>query len=85
VTITAHLTVQKRMENMSWYLDAALVSEAHVFCAGTLAQCVRKWTRLSDKDRDTAFIKIGSEVLGFRTIAASEIGDYARSPELMKA
>ena len=73
------------MGEISWYLDAALVAESHVFCAGTLAQCVRKWSRLSDKDRATASIKVGSEIVGFTTIRSSEIADYALRPELMKA
>lgn len=73
------------MEKGSWYLDACLLSESHVFCAGTLVQCVRKWTRLSESDRAAAFIKIGSETKGFRTITAREIADYACSPQLMTA
>ena len=73
------------MSDTSWYPDASLVSEGHVFCAGTLAQCVRKWTRIGDNEKAAAFIRIGSEIVGFRTISAPEIADYARSPGLSKA
>jgi hypothetical protein len=72
------------MSDASWHLEAALVSASHVFCAGTLAQCVRKWSRLSNDDKASAFIKVGSEIVGFQIIGASEIQDYARNPELAR-
>jgi len=78
------LVLEDPMAETSWYLDASLVSDAHVFCAGTLAQCVRKWGRLSDQDRAMASIRIGSEILGVRTIGAGEIAALAGKPELAR-
>lgn len=72
------------MSDASWYLEAVLVSDTHVFCAGTLAQCVRKWTRISANDKASAFIKVGSEIGGFRIIDANAIQNYVRDPNFTK-
>ena len=40
---------------------AALATEGHVYCAGTLAQCVYRWNRLAEDKRANAFIKMGRD------------------------
>ena len=73
------------MTETAWYAEASLCSSEHVFCAGSLAQCVRKWTRLTEAQRATAHISMGGRT-GQREIVVGEaIAKLARDPELAKA
>ena len=49
------------MNDTSWYVEASLTSDMHVYCSGSLAQCVRRWTRLSEVQQSTAVIKLGDQ------------------------
>ena len=46
------------MQDTAWYAEASLISDNHVFCAGSLAQCVRKWTRLPEIKQTGAVIRL---------------------------
>ncbi len=72
------------MNEFSWYSEASLVEEGHVFCAGSLAQCVRRWSRLSEKEQGAAFIKLHNPTDGHLKMERDLIAQYARRPDLGK-
>ena len=74
------------MSDIQWYADATLVSPTgHVFCAGTLVQCVRRWTRLSEAERLIPVIKMGSDGLPPVILNTAEIAALATNPKAFKA
>jgi len=72
------------MSDIAWYVEASLIGEAHVYCAGSLAQCVRRWTRLSADERDGAFIKLHKATDGHTRVERAEIEHLALQPGLAK-
>jgi len=76
------------MTEMNWYADASLSSETHVFTAGSLAQCVRRWTRLHETHRAHTQIKIGGRTghsaYGLPVLDEAEISQLASRPDLYK-
>lgn len=72
------------MSDVAWYVEASLIGEEHVYCAGSLAQCVRRWTRLSEDDRATAFIKLHKATDGHVRVERAEIEKLAVRPDLTK-
>lgn len=57
--------------NLTRHTAASLATDGHIFCAGTLAQCLHRWDRLSAEKRASAFLKIGRDG-GIPTIFRSE-------------
>ena len=72
------------MSDTAWYAEASLIGEEHVYCAGSLAQCVRRWTRLSLEERAMAFIKLHGATDGHVRIECAEIEHLALQPGLAK-
>lgn len=72
------------MTDIVWYAEASLFSNAHVFCAGSLAQCVRKWTRLSETDQAITQIKLGGKTGKHEIVRIDQIAVLAISPELAR-
>ena len=76
------------MTEMNWYTDASLSSETHVFTAGSLAQCVRRWRRLNEAHRARTRIKIGgrtgNSAYGLPVLEEAEIVELAKSPDLYR-
>jgi hypothetical protein len=72
------------MSDIAWYVEASLIGEEHVYCAGSLAQCVRRWTRLSEDERAMAFIKLHKATDGHVRIERVEIEKLALQPGLAK-
>jgi hypothetical protein len=72
------------MSDIAWYVEASLVGEDHVYCAGSLAQCVRRWNRLSPDERTMAFIKLHKATDGHTRIEHAEIERLALQPGLAK-
>jgi hypothetical protein len=70
------------MSNISWYAEASLVEQGHIYCAGSLAQCVRRWTRLNQGAQATAVIKLHNITDGHVKIEHAEIAQLALQPEL---
>jgi hypothetical protein len=68
-----------------WYAEASLCSNEHVFCAGSLAQCVRKWTRLSEAQRAATYINMGGRTEPGEVVGAEQIALLARDPGLARA
>jgi hypothetical protein len=76
------------MTDTNWYAEASLSCETHVFAAGSLAQCVRRWVRLTEHHRAGTQIRIGGRtghiVAGLPILDQAEITELARSPDLNK-
>jgi hypothetical protein len=72
------------MNAISWYAEATLVSDGHVFCAGSLAQCVRKWSGLPEEKRAGALIKLHSATDKHIIVDSAEIAQLALKPELAR-
>ena len=72
------------MSEIAWYVEASLLGEDHVYCAGSLAQCVRRWTRLSQDERAAAFIKLHKATDGHTRVERAEIERMALQPGLAK-
>ena len=72
------------MSDIAWYVEASLVGEDHVYCAGSLAQCVRRWNRLSEAQRAMAFIKLHRATDGHVRVERAEIEKLAVQPDLGK-
>ena len=72
------------MDDIAWYGEAALSSDTQVYCAGTLAQCVRRWVRLSEADQSLATIKCGSHTESRKILSADEVIGLAKSPDLYR-
>jgi hypothetical protein len=73
------------MSEFSWYADASLSDGGHVYCAGPLAQCVRRWKRLSDAQKTNAVIKIKTATDQKITIAREELNRLALDPQVERA
>jgi len=72
------------MADTKWYAEASLSSSEHVFCAGSLAQCVRKWTRLPEAKRATAQIKLAGRYEASEVVRGDQIAQLAHNPELAR-
>ena len=70
------------MSDLSWYADASLSDGAHVYCAGPLAQCVRRWKRLSDSQKMNAIIKLKTSTDQQVLVARKELDRLAIDPQL---
>jgi hypothetical protein len=73
------------MSEFSWYADASLTGEGHVYCAGHLAQCVRRWKRLSDNQKINAVIKLKTSTDQQVLIAREELERLALNPKVDRA
>lgn len=72
------------MSGTHWYAEASLSSSEHVFCAGSLAQCVRKWTRLLEAQRATTQIKLTGKYEASEVVRGDQIAQLACNPELAR-
>ena len=72
------------MNDTSWYVEASLTSDMHVYCSGSLAQCVRRWTRLSEAQQSTAVIKLGGRTDAGETLSHEVLVALSKKPELHK-
>jgi hypothetical protein len=70
------------MDEFSWYSDASLRLPGRVLCAGTLAQCVRRWMRLSDKEKEDALLTFAKSSAELTTVGRQQIAQLAEVPAL---
>lgn len=49
------------MTELAPKVAATLGAKGHVYCAGTLAQCIYRWKRLAPDKQAEAFLKIGRD------------------------
>jgi len=74
------------MSDTSWYSEATLISNSgHIYCAGTLAQCVRRWRMLSDEQRMTTTLRSGRDGVPPTVMGREEISILAAEPGLARA
>jgi len=73
------------MPDFSWYADASLSEGGHVYCAGALAQCVRRWKRLPDVQKINAVIKLKTPTDEQILMAREELERLALDPQLDRA
>ena len=72
------------MNDTQWYAEASLTSDMHVYCSGSLAQCVRRWSRLSEIQQASASIKLGGRTDNGETLTHDALVALSRKPELHK-
>ncbi|MBN9555242.1 MAG: hypothetical protein J0H61_11330 [Alphaproteobacteria bacterium] len=72
------------MEDIPWYAEASLRAPGRVFCAGSLAQCVRKWQRLPEIDQSSAYINLAQKFGGRTTLNHEDVVALARRQDLHK-
>jgi hypothetical protein len=70
------------MSSFSWYADASLVEKGHVYCAGPLAQCVRRWKRLSEIQKLGAVIKLKTSTDRHILVERDELERLALDPKV---
>jgi hypothetical protein len=73
------------MSDFSWYADASLSDGGHIYCAGPLAQCVRRWKRLSDDQKTNAVIKLKTSTDQQVLVAREELERLALNPQVDRA
>ncbi|HWY61735.1 MAG TPA: hypothetical protein VNW15_07520 [Rhizomicrobium sp.] len=72
------------MDKVLWYSEASVSSTTRVFCAGTLAQCVRRWARLSEADQSAATIRLGSHTEGREILSHDQVVVLSKRPDLYR-
>jgi hypothetical protein len=72
------------MEQVPWYTEASLVGRGRVYCAGTLAQCVRRWTRMAEVEQNTVHIEVKKPINGKTRFEKGHIAALAGSPDLKR-
>ena len=64
--------------NIPWYAEASLRAHDHVFCAGSVAQCVRKWRRLPELERSTTYLKLTHAIDGISQLDSEDLATLAK-------
>ena len=60
-----------------WYSEASLRANDHVFCAGSVAQCVRKWQRLAEPERNATYLKLSAAIDGRLRLSSEDLAALA--------
>ena len=69
---------------LSPYTDATLATSGHIFCVGTLAQCLRRWTRLPDERKAETYLKLGRDGVAFTILRGDQISELAKNSKLLR-
>jgi hypothetical protein len=72
------------MDEVPWYAEASLSGPGRVYRAGSLAQCVRRWARLTDEEKTTAQIQLKKAIDGRTIFEKGHIAALAASPDLKR-
>jgi hypothetical protein len=80
----AGIEVGTEMDDIPWYSEASLRAPGRVFCAGSLAQCIRKWQRLPEIDRNSAYIKLAKQFGGRMKLGPDDVAVLATCDDLRK-
>jgi hypothetical protein len=67
------------------YTAATLATEGHVYCVGTLAQCLRRWNRLPSHSKSTTYLKMGRDGVAPTILQSDQIEELARDDNLIRA
>jgi hypothetical protein len=79
--MTSSCPVTAYAPEVPWYSQASLCGPGHVFHAGTLAQCVRKWVRLPSISQTSAYIQLTKPFDGSARLEGRDIAALAAHPE----
>lgn len=77
------LSYLREME-LSPYTAATLATEGHVFCVGTLAQCLRRWNRLPSHSKPATYLKMGRDGVTPTILRGDEIEELASNKNLIR-
>jgi hypothetical protein len=69
---------------LSPYTDATLATKGHVFCVGTLAQCLRRWTRLPNESKAETYLKMGRDGVAPTILRGDQISELANNSKLLR-
>jgi len=72
------------MDEIPWYAEASLRAPGRVFCAGSLAQCIRKWQRLPEIDQNSAYINLAKEFGGRMKLSRDDMAALAGHEDLRR-
>jgi hypothetical protein len=67
------------------YTAATLATKGHVFCAGTLAQCLRRWNRLPNHSKPETYLKMGRDGVAPTILRGDQIEELASNAEFIRA
>lgn len=67
------------------YIAATLATEGHVYCVGTLAQCLRRWNRLPSQSKSSTHLKMGRDGVAPTILKGDQIEELARNESFMRA
>ena len=69
---------------LSPYTAATLATNGHVFCVGTLAQCLRRWNRLSVESKAQTYLKMGRDGVTPTILRGDQIAELASNAALIR-
>jgi len=72
------------MSEIPWYSEASLVGPNRVYCAGSLAQCLRRWTRLAEIEQVNLHIRLANAFEGRVKLDREDIATLAAHPDLKR-
>ena len=73
------------MNKLSPNMAASLATDGHIYCAGTLAQCLHRWKKLSDDKKASAFLKIGKDGFAPSIVHGQDLQEMAANSQLNDA
>ena len=73
------------MDDIQWYAPATLVRDSHVYCAGTLSQCIRRWLKLSADEQQQAVLRMGRDGVPPQVMESEAIVALAAEPGFRKS
>jgi len=69
-------------EKLSPRTAASLRNEQHIYCAGTIAQCLHRWDKLPAGEKSGAFLTVRREGESPALIPSEELRNLAADPHL---
>ena len=69
---------------LSPYTAATLATEGHVFCVGTLAQCLRRWNRLPSHSKPETYLKMGRDGVTPTILRGDQLEELASNAKLTR-
>ena len=61
------------MNDISPNTAASLGTDGHIYCAGTLSQCVYRWNRLPADKKAHAYLKMGRDGVAAKFVRGEEL------------
>jgi len=64
---------------------ASLATHGHIYCAGTLSQCLHRWKKLALPQQSSAFLKVGRDGFSPTLIQGEDLQNLAADPAFRDA